>query len=317
MKTISVVCPVYNEEEVIEQFYGELKNVLLSLEGSYDSRVIFVVDRSQDATLDKLRAVARMDPSVTVLSLSSRFGHQASILAGIDQCDSDAVIMMDSDLQHPPSLIPTMLAEFERRFDIVYTIREDAPDAGLGKRVTSRVFYRILNRLTDIPVNENAADFRLISRRVAELFQTQLRERNLFLRGLVSWIGFRSTGVSFRAQERRAGRSKYSLWRMVRFAVDGIVSSSKSLLIAAIFIGLGIAACGFVGAILTIALYFVKDFPRGWATLAVLLSAFTGIQLTFLGILGAYIGAIFDEVKARPHYIVEESISFDNGEMVK
>jgi glycosyltransferase involved in cell wall biosynthesis len=315
VKTLTVVCPVYNEEEIIEAFYTELKDVLLSLEGAYQSKIIFVVDRGKDATLDILKRIARSDHSVLVLALSSRFGHQMSLLAGIDHCDSDAIVMMDSDLQHPPALIPRLLQEFEKGHDIVYTLRQDSPETGFLKRTTSKLFYRLINCISKVPISESAADFRLISRRVAELFQNQIRERNQFMRGLFSWVGFKRTGVPFEVGKRAAGRSKYSVGRMVRFATDGVVSFSKRPLQAAILLGLAFAAFGFLLIVITVIQYFLyRSLPPGWATLVILLSLFNGIQLVFMGIIGEYIGAIFDEVKARPHYIVEEKISFGDTE---
>lgn len=314
MKTLSIVCPVYNEEEVIEAFYLQLKSVLVMLEG-YDATVLFVVDRCQDDTLDKLKRIAQIDQSVQIVALSARFGHQMSLLAGIDHCNSDVVIMMDSDLQHPPSVIPALLERFEQGYDIVFTHRLDAPATSAFKRISSKLFYRAINRLSDVPINESAADFRLISRRVVQVFQTQIRERNQFLRGLFGWVGFESTTITFTAQARPAGRSKYSLWRMVRFGLDGVVSFSKAPLLFSILLGFVFAGFGILLAILTVLQYFVfGQLPPGWATLTVLLSVFIGIQLFFMGILGAYIGAIFDEVKARPHYIVQERINVDGSQ---
>jgi glycosyltransferase involved in cell wall biosynthesis len=314
VKTLTVVCPVYNEEEVIEAFYNELKAVLLSMAESYQPKIIFVVDRCEDATLDILERIAKSDKSVMIIALSARFGHQASLLAGIDHCSSDAVIMMDSDLQHPPALIPTMLKEFERGYDIVHTLRQDSPEINPLKRTTSKLFYRFVNRIASVPIKENAADFRLISRRVTEVFQSQIRERNQFLRGLFSWVGFNSIAISFEVRKRSVGRSKYSVRRMIRFAADGTMSFSKRPLQAAILIGLAFAAFGFLLAFITSIQYFLyRSLPPGWATLVITLSVFSGIQLVFLGIIGEYIGAIFDEVKGRPHYIIEEKINF-NGE---
>jgi len=313
MKTVTVVCPVYNEEAVIELFYREVRAVLTGLANRYQARLLFVVDRSQDATLDILKHLAEIDPDVMILALSSRFGHQMSLLAGIDYGDADAVIMMDSDLQHPPDLIPVMLQAYEQGYDIVYTLRQDTPEISWFKRTSSKLFYRIINRISDVPINESAADFRLISRRVAALFRTQIRERNLFLRGMIGWIGFKSIAVPFEVRKRPAGKSKYSIRRMIRFGTDGVVSFSKSPLQAAIGVGLVLALFGFGFAFITLVQYFLdKSLPPGWATLTILLSIFSGIQLTFMGIIGMYIGAIFDEVKARPHYIIEEMINFQD-----
>jgi polyisoprenyl-phosphate glycosyltransferase len=310
MRTLTVISPVYNEAEVIESFYRTLRKELDGLAERYESRILFVVDRSSDATLDILKRIAAADRSVGILALSSRFGHQMSLLAGIDHADSDAVIMMDSDLQHPPSHISALLERFEQGYDIVYTIREDEQELGLLKRLSARLFYRLINSLSQVPINESAADFRLISRRVARVFQTQIRERNQFLRGLFSWVGFKSVGVLFRVRTRAAGRSKYSLGRLIRFGMHGIVSFSKRPLQAAILVGFLFAAFGFINALVTLVQYFLySSLPSGWTTLTILISMFSGVQLIFLGIIGEYLGAIFDEVKARPHYIVEEKVN--------
>jgi dolichol-phosphate mannosyltransferase len=315
MKTLTIISPVYNEEEIISDFYDELRSVLASIADRYDSTILFVVDRGRDSSLDILRRIAEADPAVRILSMSARFGHQMALVAGMDHSDSDAVVMLDSDLQHPPELIPDLLREYEKGYDIVYTLREDTPDIGFLKRVTSRAFYRLINRVSDVPINESAADFRLVSRRVLRIFQTQIRERNLFLRGFFGWIGFNSIGVPFRVRNRPAGKSKYSILRLIRFGVNGIVSFSKSPLQAATLFGVAFAALGFLFAIVTVVQFLLSgQFPSGWTTIVVLISIFSGIQLLFLGVLGEYIGAIFDEVKARPHYIIDERINFPAGE---
>lgn len=314
MRTLTVICPVYNEQEVIEAFYNELKKVLVSMNNSYASNILFVVDRCSDNSLEILKSIARLDSDVQVIALSSRFGHQMSLLAGIDHAFTDAVIMMDSDLQHPPEIIPQLLAEFEKGYDIVYTLREDSAEINFFKRTSSKLFYRIINKLAEVPINESAADYRLVSRRVIEVFQNQIRERNQFLRGLFGWVGFSSIGVPFKVRKRGAGRSKYSIARMVRFGTDGVVSFSKSPLQAAAYLGFGLAFLGFLLAFLTVIQYFSSSqFPSGWATVVVLILIFSGTQLIFMGILGEYIGAIFDEVKARPHYIVQEKVNIENN----
>jgi glycosyltransferase involved in cell wall biosynthesis len=310
MRTLTVISPVYNEAEVIEHFYQVLSKELRGLADRYASRILFVVDRSSDDTLDILKRIAAADHSVGILALSSRFGHQMSLLAGIDHADADVVVMMDSDLQHSPALIPSLIERFEEGYDIVYTIREDERELGLLKRWGARLFYRLINSLSKVPINESAADFRLISRRVALVFQTQIRERNQFLRGLISWVGFRSVGVPFRVGTRAAGRSKYSLARLIRFGMQGIVSFSKRPLQAAIVVGFVFAAFGLINAVITFVEYFLyASLPSGWTTLTILISLFSGVQLIFLGIIGEYLGAIFDEVKARPHYIIEEQVN--------
>lgn len=309
-RTLTIICPVYNEAQVIEAFYRELRRELAALASRYESTILFVVDRCTDETPAILRRIAGADPAVHILFLSSRFGHQMSLLAGIDHADTDAAIMMDCDLQHPPALIPALLEQFEKGNEIVYTVREDSPYAGFFARTKSRLFYKLINRISDVPINENAADFRLVSRRVLALFRSEIREHNQFLRGLFSWVGFRSTGVRFRAGERQGGSTKYSLGRMTRFAMHGIVSFSKRPLQAAVALGFLFALLGFLFAVVTFFQYFLyASLPSGWTTLAILISSFSGVQLIFLGIIGEYIGAIFDEVKKRPHYLVDERVN--------
>jgi dolichol-phosphate mannosyltransferase len=311
MRSLTVVCPVFEEEEVIAAFHAELRRTLESVGDRWTSTVIFVVDRSKDRTLEVLKGIAAADPSVRVLALSARFGHQMSLMAGIDHCDSDAVVMMDSDLQHPPALVPELLAGYERGFDVVYTVRQDSPDVPVLKRLTSRWFYLLVNAVSDTPINESAADFRLLSRRVVEVFQRQIRERNQFLRGLVGWVGFSSLAVPFTVGRRPAGRTKYSVRRMVRFGVDGLISFSKTPLQVAVFLGFSFGALGFLYALVTLVQFLVyRSFPSGWTTIIILVSILGGTQLVCLGVLGEYLGAIFDEVKARPHYIVAERVNF-------
>jgi dolichol-phosphate mannosyltransferase len=314
MKTLTVVCPVYEEEAVILAFHGELRRGLRAIEDRWSWSVIYVVDRGGDATLALLRDLARRDPAVRVLALASHFGQQASLVAGLDHCDADAVVMMDADLQHPPAVVPELVAAHERGFDVVYTVREDTPELPFVKRLSARLFYRLLNALSETQVHQGAADFRLVSRRVVEVFQRDVRERGLFLRGLFGWIGFPSTAVRFQVQPRAAGRTKYSLPRMLRFGLTGVVSMSRTPLRAALGAGLVLVALGLV-ALVGAGLAAL----RGGASLPLWLLAgsgfavVSGIQLVFLGVLGEYLGAVLDEVRARPRYLVEERINLETG----
>ena len=313
MRTLTVVCPVYNEESVILAFHEELRLALVAIEGRWSWSVIYVVDRGTDRTRDLLRDLAANDRSVRVLALSSHFGQQASLLAGLDHCDADAVVMMDCDLQHPPALIPELLAAHEKGYDIVYTVREDTPDIPIVKRLTARWFYRLVDAISETPIHEGAADFRLVSRRVVEVFQSRVRERGLFLRGLFSWVGFRSCPVRFRVGARRAGRTKYSFGRMVRFGLGGVVAFSRVPLRSAFVLGLVLAV---VGA-LVLAVSLVRSITTGvpifsGAALAGLVAGLSGVQLVVVGVLGEYLGAVLDEVRARPHYIVEERINLSS-----
>jgi dolichol-phosphate mannosyltransferase len=313
MLKLTVVTPVFNEEQVIGHFHARTRGVLDSME-DVEATILFVVDRCSDNTLTILRALVKNDPKARVIALSSRFGHQMSLLAGIENSlDSDAIIMMDSDLQHPPELIPELLENFRQGFDVVYTLRRDTEDIGVIRKMAGNLFYRLLGKLSQVYINANAADFRLISGRVAKILTTDFQERNMFLRGLFSWMGFQQTGVEYVAEKRFAGQSKYSFSRMIQLAMAGILSFSTKPLQMGIFVGIGFAALAFVLIIAAVIKYFiVQSIPSGWTTLVVLLLLFSGIQLIVLGIMGAYIGGIYEEVKGRPRYIIEEEISHND-----
>lgn len=309
MKTLSVIAPAYNEAEVIRDFYTALKAELGKLSG-YKADMLFVVDGGEDRTIDILRELAASDTSLRVLKFSRNFGHQMAYLAGIDHADADIVVMMDSDLQHPPAVIPQLLAEFEKGSDVVYTVRRRTRNLGLIRRVQSFLFYRFLNLISEVPIGENTSDFRLLSRRVVKVIKESIRERSLFLRGIVSWVGFKQSAVPYIAHERRAGKSKLPLGKLLQFGASGIVSFSRKPLRAASVVGLFFALFGLAFAALTTWQYFTGQIQQpGFATIVVLLSIFGGIQLMFLGVIGEYVGAIFDQVKLRPHYIIEEAIN--------
>ena len=310
-RTLSVVCPVFNEEEVILEFHAELASVLRGLGQGWRSTVVYVVGRGSDRTTERLRALAASDPSVRLVLLSNRFGQQAALLAGIDHCDSDALVMMDSDLQHPPALVPALLAEYENGSDVVYTVRAESREIPWPKRTTARLFYRLLNAVSATPIHQGGADFRLISRRVAEVFRTRIHERSVFLRGLFNWVGFRSSAVRFHPARRRAGRSKYSFAKMLDFAADGVVSFSRAPLRAAVVAGAGFVALAIVGALLALAGRLTGHATASAHTaLALLILLSCGIQLLFLGVIGEYLGRVLDEVQARPRYLVDELVNF-------
>lgn len=308
MRTLTVVSPVFNEERVILAFHEELRRALDGLPG-WKSSVLYVVDRGSDRSLELLRALAAADPGVSVLALSSRFGQQAALLAGLDHSDADAVVMLDSDLQHPPSVIPELVARHEQGFDVVYTVRENDASLPLVKRLSARVFYGLVNAISDTPIRQGAADFRLLARPVVEVFQKQVRERTLFLRGLVNWVGFRASAVRFKAGARRAGETKYPFGRMVRFGLAGVVSFSRAPLRAAGLVGLVVLALGLAALALAL-VRSVSGQPIGDRALVLAaIGVVGGAQLVFTGVLGEYLGAVLDEVRARPHYVVEERIN--------
>jgi len=311
MPTIEIISPVYEEEATIDIFHHALKKELLSLLPLYPTSILYVCDPGRDQTQEKLRVIAAADPSTRVICLSRRFGHQASLLAGLDAADADIVVMMDCDMQHPPEVITRMLDAYNKGAEIVHTFRTYDPSITRFKRLTSHLYYRALQALTDTNILENSADFRLVSRRVVALFQTSIRERNQFLRGLFSWVGFKQAQVPFQSAPRAAGVTKYTLARMMRLAVAGIISSSVKPLRYSIYLGLLIAFLGFILVVVTIFQKFLGSrFPAGWATLIAVTSILGGAQLVFLGVLGEYVAYISDDVKARPSYIIDYKLNF-------
>ena len=307
---LTVVTPVYNEEAVIAHFYDKTRAVLDAME-NVEGKILFVLDRSTDKTLEILRTIVAKDPQSKIITMSSRFGHQMALLAGIENAkDADAIVMMDSDLQHPPELIPTLVTEYQKGAAVVYTVRRHTKDVGFIRRQLGNMFYRLLNSISSISINPNAADFRLINRRVADSLRTGFKERNVFLRGLFLWMGFDQVGIEYTAERRVAGESKYSLSRILQLAVIGILSFSTRPLYAGIFVGVGFAALAFMFMFYAFISYFVdRAIPSGWTTLVILLLLFSGVQLIVLGIMGTYIGGIYEEIKGRPRYIIDEEIA--------
>jgi glycosyltransferase involved in cell wall biosynthesis len=306
---VDIVLPVYNEEDCLPAFHKSLNNQLRLLADQYRSQIIYVLDRSRDNSLGILRQIAACEPNVTVLHLSRRFGHQMSLVAGIDHCRGNVVIMMDCDLQHPPEVIPRLLEMFEEGYDIVHAIRQYDAGISIPKQWTSSMFYKLQNLLSPIAIEDGAADFRLISDRVASVFQNSIREQNQFLRGLFHWVGFNSTKVYFVSPPRAAGRTKYQLLRLLTFSVVGITSFSKVPLRIATLLGFSISSLSVLYGVYLIFLYlFAGHLPPGYTSLIVLVLFLGGLQLTVLGILGEYLGSIFDEVKHRPLYVVDEII---------
>ena len=312
LSSLKIICPAYNEEDVIQIFFNELVKILETIESKYNWSILFVLDGIQDSTISILKDLSVDNKKVGVLVLSKNFGHQAALVAGIDYSDSDVIIMMDSDLQHPPELIPKLLRAYEDGNGVVYSIRNKPLDKSLLKRFSSNFFYSLMNRLSDMKLESGEADYRLISRRVANVFKNNIREQNQFLRGLFSWVGFKRHGIRFDSVERMHGESKYNFSKMKKLALSGIVSFSKKPLQYAIGVGLFFALVGFLLGLYSFGMYFIDDkIPSGWTTLSILISFFGGLQLLFLGVVGEYIGAIFDEVKARPIYIVEDKINIE------
>jgi len=304
-RRLDVICPVFREELGIERFDAELWGVLDSLEG-YVCHVIYVLDPYPgDGTQAVLDKICGRNPRVSTLVLSRRFGHQAALLAGLAHAPGDVVVMMDSDLQHPPETIIELVAAYERGADIVQAVRLDAPSTSWVKRKTSHAFYALLSRIASIDIQGGSADFRLFSRRVVDVFG-RLPERNPFIRGLTSWVGFNVAYVEFTCRDREVGESKYTLWSLVEFALTGITSFSKVPLRAAAVAGVVLSMLSVTYAFVAVVSYFLAAYvPPGWASTTAAVSFVGGIQLLFLGLIAEYVGQIFDEVKARPRYLVD------------
>jgi dolichol-phosphate mannosyltransferase len=313
MAMIDIVLPVYNEEEGLAIFHEALSIVLRDLSDRYSFRVIYVLDRSSDNSLAVLRSIVSQDARVTVLHLSRRFGHQMSLVAGLDHSMGDAAVLMDCDLQHPPELIPILLEKMEQGYDVVQAVRKYGPKTPGGKQWTSHIFYKLQNWLSPIEIPEGAADFRLISCKVRRIFQGSIREQNQFLRGLFQWVGFRQAAVEFVSPPRAVGATKYNFTRLLTFSIAGITSFSKVPLRVAAVLGFIISAMSLVYGLFAITVYLtVRHLPPGYTSLIVAVLFIGGLQLMVLGILGEYLGAVFDEVKRRPLYIIDQVLGRDD-----
>jgi dolichol-phosphate mannosyltransferase len=303
---LSVVIPVLDESSNIRRLYEGLKKELDPLCSDYE--LIFVDDGSTDGSVDRIRELHDADPRVKLLSFSRNFGHQVALTAGMDHASGDATIVMDADLQHPPAVIRELVSRWREGFEVVYTVRRSTGDAGPLKRATAAAFYRIFRRMSGIDLPSNAADFRLLDRKVVEAFRG-IRERTRFLRGLTAWAGYRSVAVPYESPAREEGRSKYSTARMTRLAIDALVSFSAIPLHLAIYLGFCLAVVGFLYALFALYARFVTgNVLPGWTSLAVLVSIIGGIQLIVMGVIGIYLGKIFEEVKGRPLYLVRSAL---------
>ncbi len=307
---ISIVAPAYNEEEVLPEFYRRVRDVMDHLGEPWE--LILINDGSQDNTLAVMRELHAKDPRVKIISFSRNFGHQLAITAGLDYARGDAVVIIDADLQDPPEVIPELVEKWREGYDVVYAIRKERHGESWFKEWTAKLFYRLIYRITDVDIPKDTGDFRLMDRKVVNVLRT-MRERSRFMRGLSVWVGFKQTGVYYVREPRFAGETKYPLRKMIKFALDAITSFSYVPLQLATYFGFAIAGLSLLGMI--IAVYLRLSTGRallGQATTLVTVLFLGGIQLIFLGIIGEYLGRIYDEVKARPLYIVAETIGFDD-----
>mgnify|MGYP001627442931 CR=1 FL=1 len=305
-KKICILIPVCNEEKNIPTIISAVDNAIDPT--LYAHSFIFIDDGSSDNTNAVLKSISSEQKHVFFISLSKNFGHQNALKAGIDSIhqDADCVIMMDGDLQHPPELIPQMLKKWDEEYDIVYTIRKDADNIPFLKKKTASLFYNMLNRLSDVQVETGAADFRLIDKKTFPVFRS-FNERDLFLRGLSKWIGFRQIAIEYIPGDRNHGQSKYTYKKMVRFALQGITSFSTKPLYTAAYLGLFFSLTSLLYLPYSIYSYYFGKPISGWTSLIVTISFFGGLQLMILGIIGLYLGKLFMQSKNRPNYIIRES----------
>ena len=309
MDLYSVVIPLYNEEEVVLECIRRVSGVLEDIDGDYE--VIFVNDGSRDRTMELVQKECEKNRKLKVLSFSRNFGHQIAITAGMDHAQGDAVIVMDADLQDPPEVIKDLIAKYKEGYDVVYAVRSKRKGETFFKKFTSKIFYRFLRYMCSIDIPVDTGDFRLISRKVCNVMKN-LTERNRYVRGLVSWVGFKQAAVEYVREERFAGETKYPLRKMLKLSMDGITSFSTKPLTMSKNLGFLTAAAGFIYMIVVVLKKFVFGRTvQGWASLAVLILLLGGIQLIMLGFIGEYIARIFDESKNRPLYIIEEKINIE------
>lgn len=301
----SIIVSVYNEEAVLPLFHQEVSAVMDSLSDTADFELLFVNDGSRDNSRQVLHQLMEKDPRVRVIHFSRNFGHEAAMLAGLDHCRGVAAICMDSDLQHPPTLLPQMFEMNRQGKDVITMMRTDRADGGTGKHLSSKLFYRIINRMSEAQLQPNASDFFLVSRKVIDVLKTDYRERTRFLRGIIQNIGFEKDSINYEAPSRAAGKSKYSMWKLLKFSFTAIASFSKTPLKIGIYTGLIFVLLSIILIIYSIVMWIIDTPVSGYTTLVIFLSAFAGIQLFVTGAIGYYIGFIFDEVKQRPLYIIQ------------
>lgn len=301
---VSIIVPAYNEAENIVPLVNEL---VLLLKQYRDYEIIFIDDGSNDKTLEQIEIIRQKNVKVHYISFSRNFGHQYALKAGIDYANGDCIISMDADMQHPPRLIPQMIEEWERGYEVVYTVRRDTKGETIFKKLTSRLFYRFFSFFSGLSLPKGTADFRLLDKKVADVIRS-LSERNVFLRGMIFWMGFRQKGFLYDAEKRFAGKSSYTLRKMVGLALLGATSFSVKPLRIAVYLGLLIAL---LGGLFTVYVLYMRLFNgaviTGWASIMSVILILGGVQLFIMGIIGEYIGMIFMETKKRPTYIVSKT----------
>ena len=307
-KKISIIVSVYNEEEVLFEFYRETIKVLLLIDNPYE--IIFVNDGSTDGSRSTLFKLSRDDENVKVIHFSRNFGHEAAMIAGIDYASGDYIVCMDSDLQHPPTLLPEIIRKFDSGFDIINMVRTENKSAGILKNITSAGFYKVINKVSDMKLVSNASDFFGRSKRVADILRNNYREKTRFLRGYVQNVGFNTTNIEYEARKRYAGESKYSIRKLFRFSMNTIMTFSNLPLKLGMYAGGMAAFLAIIMMIYTVVSFLRVGTPSGYATIICLICFMFSVLFFIVGIIGEYLGLILAEQKDRPLYIVEEKINF-------
>lgn len=296
---ISIVTPVYNEEGNVVYFHDEVTKVMKDVPMEYE--IIYVNDGSKDRTDELIHQLAESDPHVRALTFARNFGHQIAITCGMDFAVGDAVITMDGDMQHPPALIPVLIEKWQEGYDIVQTIRTATEDAGPVKKITSAGYYAVINSISNSPVVPGGSDFRLMDRKALDAF-LRFREHSRFIRGIVGGLGFKQTTIEFEAPARHAGVSKFSMKKMLHFAMDGIITNSTLPLRIAFYCGVFAAAFGAILILHVLYCVITGEAVPGWATMTILISLFGSMNLMGLGVIGEYVGRMFEETRNRPLY---------------
>lgn len=308
---ISVVIPCYNESEVFGETLQRVKSVCEETHGNYE--IIFVDDGSTDDTWDQIQASSEIDAQVRGIKLARNFGHQKALSAGLEAACGERILMLDADLQDPPELLPDMLAMMDRGYDIVYGLRKSREGESGFKKASAKLFYKLLNQLSDVEMPVDSGDFRLVNRQALNSFLL-MREQDRYVRGMFAWLGHRQIGLEYVRKARAAGDTKYSLGMMMRLAIDGLTGFSVSPLRVASKMAIISLLLSGVLAVYVIASWVYLDSVPGWASLLLAISFFSGMQLLTLGIMGEYIGRIFVEIKGRPLYLVEKKTPDENAE---
>jgi dolichol-phosphate mannosyltransferase len=307
--TLSVIVPCYNEEAVIEHTHARLEAALRGITADFE--IIYVDDGSRDRTPELLAGLQRSHSQVRVLRLSRNFGHQIAVSAGLDYASGDAVVLIDADLQDPPEVIAGMVEKWREGFQVVYGVRSERSGETRFKLWTARAFYRLINKLSEVPIPLDTGDFRLMDRAVVDALK-RMREKHRMLRAMTSWVGFRQVALPYERAERFAGESKYPLRKMLAFALDGIISFSAIPLKVVTMVGLTFSALSVIGIIYALVMRLLTDnWVEGWTLIFITLLLIGGLQFLFLGVLGEYVGRIYSEAKDRPLFLIMEELGFD------